>query len=202
VIYKLFDYFNIRSRTEKFKNTPLIHICKMVKLRKFTAYRSLERPYTRLSKYKKKSFIRTTANVKVVRFNTGNQRKKFPYSFNLVAKDSLQIRDNALESARQTCNRLLELTLGPNGYFMQLRLYPHHILRENPLAAGAGADRFSTGMQKAFGKPIGSAIRLKEGQKLATVSVNKKDIALAKKALTRFRKKIPGSYLVQLEEKK
>lgn len=173
----------------------------MARLRKFTAYRALERPYTRLSKYKKKSFIKTTTNIKVVRFNTGNLKKKFPYSLHLVSKESLQIRDNALESGRQSCNRLLETTLGPVGYFMQVRTYPFHVLRENPLAAGAGADRFSTGMQKSFGKPIGSAVRIKKGQKLVSVSVNKKDLELAKKALDRFRKKIPGSYLIERGEK-
>ncbi len=172
----------------------------MAKLRKFTAYRSLERPYTRISKYKKKSFIKTTPNIKVVRFNTGNLKKKFPHTLHLVSKQGLQIRDNALESGRQTCNRVLELTLGPTGYFMQVRTYPFHILRENPVAAGAGADRFSTGMQKSFGKPIGSAARIKEGQKVVTVSVNKKDLELAKKALNRFRKKIPGGYLIEVEK--
>jgi len=173
----------------------------MAKLRKFSAYRKLERPYTRMSKYKKKSFIKTTANIKVVRFNTGNLKKKFPYSLHLVSKEGLQVRDNAIESGRQTCNRLLENTLGLMGYSMQVRPYPHHILRENPLAAGAGADRFSTGMQKAFGKPYGSAARIRAGQKIATVSVYKKDIDLAKKALDRFRKKIPGTYLIEAEGK-
>lgn len=174
----------------------------MARLRKFVAYRRLERPYTRLSKYNKKSFIKTKTNIKVVRFNTGNLKKRFPYSLYLVSKGGLQIRDNALESARQTCNRLLEITLGPAAYFMQVRTYPFHILRENPLAAGAGADRFSTGMQKSFGKPIGSAARIKKGQKIVTVSVNKKDLVLAKKALDRFKKKIPGSYLIEIEENK
>lgn len=174
----------------------------MARLRKFVAYRALERPYTRVSKYKKKSFIKTKTNIKVVRFNTGNLKKKFPYSLHLIAKDSLQVRDNALESGRQTCNRLLETTLGLAGYFMQLRPYPFHILRENPLASGAGADRFSTGMQKSFGKPTGSAARIKRGQKIVTVSVNQRDLKLAKKALDRFRKKVPGSYLIEIEETK
>jgi len=172
----------------------------MARLRKFTAYRALERPYTRISKYKSKSFIKTKTNIKVVRFNTGNLKKTFPCSLHLISKEGLQIRDNALESGRQSCNRLLEITLGPLGYFMRVRTYPFHILRENPLAAGAGADRFSTGMQKSFGKPIGSAARIKKGQKLVTVSVNKRNINLAKKALDRFRKKIPGSYFIQVEE--
>lgn len=174
----------------------------MARLRKFVAYRALERPYTRVSKYKKKAFIKTKTNIKVVRFNTGNPKKKFPYSLHLVSKEGLQIRDNALESGRQSCNRLLEIGLGLAGYFMQVRPYPFHILRENPLAAGAGADRFSTGMQKSFGKPIGCAARIQRGQKIVTVCVDKQYIDLAKKALDRFRKKIPGSYMIQIEKNK
>ncbi len=174
----------------------------MVRLRKFVAYRKLERPYTRISKYKKKSFIKTTPNIKIVRFNTGNLKKKFPYSLHLVSKQGLQVRDNAIESGRVSCNRLMEGTLGPTGYHMQVRTYPFHILRENPLAQGAGADRFSTGMQKSFGKPYGSAARIMKGQKMVTISVNEKDIDLAKKALDRFRKKIPGGWLVTRDEKK
>ncbi len=174
----------------------------MARLRKFVAYRNIERPYTRISKFKTKSFIKTTRNIKIVRFNTGNLKKRFPYSYHLISKQSLQIRDNALESARQVCNRLLEKNLGTSAYCMQLRTYPFHILRENPLASGAGADRFSTGMQKSFGKPIGSAAQIKEGQKLFTVSVEKQNLSLAKEALNRARKKLPGSYTIQLTENK
>lgn len=174
----------------------------MARLRKFVAYRALERPYTRISKYKKKSFIKTTTHVKVIRFGTGNSKKKFPYQLHLVSKQGLQIRDNALESARQSCNRLLETTLGLSSYSMKLRLYPFHILRENPLASGAGADRFSTGMQKSFGKPIGSAVRIMRGQKIITVGVEKENLELAKVAVGRFKKKIPGSYTIQIEENK
>ena len=174
----------------------------MAKLRKFVAYRRLERPYTRVSKYKKKSFIKTKTNVKVVRFNTGTNKKSFSYSLHLISKTGLQIRDNALESARQSGNKILETNLGLNGYFMQVRPYPFHIMRENPLASGAGADRFSTGMQKAFGKPIGSAAQIQRGQKVVTVSVNQQHLDFAKKALNRFRKKLPGSYVISIEENK
>ena len=174
----------------------------MAKLRRFRAYRALERPYTRISKYKKKSFIKTKTNVKVIRFVTGNPKKTFPYKLNLISKEGLQIRDNALESGRQSGNKILETTLGLSNYFMQVRPYPFHILRENPLASGAGADRFSTVMQKSFGKPIGSAARIKRGQIICTVAVNKQHTPLAKQALDRFRKKLPGSYFIKIEEQK
>ena len=72
----------------------------MARIRKFVSYRKLERPYTRTSKFKDKSYIRMSPNVAVVRFDSGNLNKKFQYTLNLNSKKDLQIRDNALESAR------------------------------------------------------------------------------------------------------
>jgi large subunit ribosomal protein L10e len=174
----------------------------MARLRKFSAYRKLERPYTRVSSKRKKSFIRMTPNTKVIRFEMGNPTRKFDYTLTLSTKSGLQIRDNALESARMTSNRSLETILGAGGYFMKVRAYPHHILRENPLASGAGADRFSTGMQKAFGKPIGQAVRLKEGAPIFEVRVDKKNLALARKALKKAATKLPCSTSMQIMENK
>jgi len=174
----------------------------MARIRKFVAYRRLERPYTRISKFKKKSFIRITPNIAVVRFDNGNTKKKFQYTLSLNSKSDLQIRDNALESARVTSTRLLESNLGPTGFHMRIKVYPFHVLRENPLASGAGADRFSTGMQKSFGKPIGNAARIKKGQTVFEVSVDKAHLDLAKMALGRATKKLPCSYAIKINENK
>jgi len=174
----------------------------MARIRKAVSYRRLERPYTRISKFKAKSYIRTTLNPKIVSFDMGNLRKKFPYKVMLKSKSDLQIRDNSLNSARETANRLLEKTLSVNGFHMKINLYPFHILRENPVATGAGADRFSTGMQKSFGKPIGQAARVKKGRTIATVSVNKANIELAKKALHRAASKLPCSCTIEITENK
>ena len=172
----------------------------MARIRKFVSYRRLERPYTRTSKYKGKSYIRMTPHIHVVGFELGNPKKKFPYTLNLVSKDDLQIRDNALESAKQTSNKLMESTIGVSSYFLKLKPYPHQVLRENPLAAGAGADRFSTGMQKPFGKPIGNAARIKRGNVIFQLSVDKNNIKLAKQALMRASKKLPCSCAIQMVE--
>ena len=129
----------------------------MAKLRRAVAYRRLERPYTRRSKYRKKNFVRATPVNKVVRYDMGNLSKEFPSKFDLISKNNVQIRHNAIEAARLTALRLLEKKLGKNAFNMRIRIYPHHVLRENPLASGAGADRMSTGMKMSFGKPIGVA---------------------------------------------
>jgi large subunit ribosomal protein L10e len=174
----------------------------MAKIRKFVAYRRLERPYTRTSKYKEKSYVRITPNIRIVGFELGSPKKKFKYTLKLNSKKDLQIRDNALESAKQTSNKLLETSIGVGAYHLKLGLYPFHVLRENPLAAGAGADRFSTGMQRAFGKPLGNAAQVKKGKTIFQVAVNKNDIEVAKLALTRASKKLPCSCTIQVEENK
>lgn len=174
----------------------------MAKLRKFAAYRNLERPYTRKSKFKQKSFVRATPPINVVRFDMGNPKKKFPFTLELKSKSALQIRHNALESARQSSNKILEAALGKTLYHMKIMVYPHHILRENPLASGAGADRMSTGMKMSFGKSIGAAARIREGQTIVRLRVDKPSLKLARAALKRFSNKLPCSYsIVQTESK-
>lgn len=175
----------------------------MAKLRKFVAYRRLERPYTRRSKYRKFSFVRANPNNKITRFDMGDTSKKFNSRVDLVSRTDLQLRHNSIESARQTTIKLLEKTIGKSEFFFKIRIYPHHVLRENALASGAGADRLSTGMGHAFGKPIGIAARVFENQKVFSVSVDKKNIKVAKDALDRARKKLPNKYYIieaKLEE--
>ena len=173
----------------------------MARLRKFVSYRRTERPYTRTSKFKAKSYIRMSPSVKIVRFDTGDLNKKFDCTLNLLSKSELQIRDNALESARQTSNKLLETYLGLNGFHLKVKVYPYHILREHALAAGAGADRFSSGMAHSFGKPTGIAARIKKGQTIFQVSVNKENLGVAKQALERASKKLPCSCMIQVVDK-
>lgn len=141
-------------------------------------------------------------NPKVVRFDTGDPNKNFNYTLNLLSKSDLQIRDNALESARQTSNRLLESYLGISGYHMKVKVYPYHVLREHALAAGAGADRFSSGMAHSFGKPTGIAARVKKGQTLFQVRVDKQNLQIARQALERASKKLPCSCTIQVIEGK
>ncbi len=174
----------------------------MARIRKFSAYRRLERPYTRKSKYRKKSYVRATPNSKIVRYVMGNLKSEFPESIDLISKDNIQIRHNAIESARLICNRRLESTVGKLNYKFIIRMYPHHILRENPLASGAGADRMSTGMKSSFGKPIGIAAQVKKGKVLMTIETSKTHLPLVKKALKLAAYKLPCSCSVTMNESK
>jgi large subunit ribosomal protein L10e len=197
-VLETFLYKDFYDLIKTFLNEPFPQIL-MARLRKFCAYRRLERPYTRRSKYRNKAFIKVSPPRGIVRFVMGaNQDKKFNYTFSLKSKNDLQIRNLAIESARTTANRVMEKQAGKTAYRMIVRVYPHHILRENPLAAGAGADRMSTGMAHSFGKVIGSAARVYENQTICEIHCNKEHIDLAKKALTRFKTKIPTSCYIEV----
>ena len=84
----------------------------MAKLRSFVCYRSKKRPYTRFSKYKKLSYVRSRPHCRISRYTGGEQAESYDCKIHLVSKEDLQIRDNALESARQTMVRSIEKTIG------------------------------------------------------------------------------------------
>ncbi|MBD3259637.1 50S ribosomal protein L16 [Candidatus Woesearchaeota archaeon] len=163
----------------------------MAKKRRAVAYRTVERPYTRYSKYKKQNFVRGNPVIKVVRFNSGNMKKKFPVKIVLISNSAVQIRDMSIESARLACHRTLEKNIGKDNFHMKILAYPHHVLRENPLASGAGADRMSTGMKKSFGKPVGKAAQIRAGKELIMVETDTKHVKLAKRALRYAAHKFP-----------
>ena len=173
----------------------------MARLRKFVAYRKLERPYTRISKYKSKSYIKARPSVKISRFDMGNTKGKFEYRIYVKAKVSTQIRQEALESARQTANRVLESKCGKNMYKMKLLKFPHHILRENPLATGAGADRLSSGMKHSFGKTIGIAAQVFKGESIFYIETDKSNLNWALLAAKRISHKIPCKIITDVQKR-
>ena len=165
----------------------------MARIRKFSAYQNLERPYTRISKYTKQNYVRGGfPNMKIVRFDMGTVNKEYDTVVKLNVLRAMNIRQESLESARVVSNRYLEKTLGKN-FHLRLKVYPFHVLRENPLASGAGADRMSTGMKLSYGKTIGCAARMREGQTVFELRIDKKDLKAAREALGRSATKLPCS---------
>lgn len=166
-------------------------------LRPGRCYKRTKRPYTRISQRKpRKSYVKGVPGSKIVKFETGNPKEEFPSGFALISEDKVQIRHNALEAARTNANKYLMKNLERDGYFLKVLVYPHHVMRENPLATGAGADRLQEGMRRSFGKPIGFAAQVKEGQKIIMIKVpgGKEDVA--KEALKRAGDKLPCSFKV------
>jgi len=113
-------------------------------------------------------------------------------------EDTVNIRDNAIESARIAINRFLNNKIGKDNYFMRIRIYPFHILRENKMAQGAGADRVSQGMSHAYGKPIGRAARVRGGQKIISILVDGQHVKIAKEALLRAQARMPARLSVKI----
>jgi len=162
--------------------------------------RTLKRAYTRVSKVKpRKSFVVGVPFARIHIFEMGNKNKKYDLNMTLISERSVQIRDNALESARIVGNKHLEKILGPENYFMKVLVFPHQILREHSMASGAGADRFSSGMSHSFGKPSGRAVRIKRGQGIFMLKINKKDLMVARKAFKRLTLKLPTPCYVKEE---
>ena len=146
-----------------------------------------DRAYSRYAvRVHKRNYIGAVPGLKTRQWNMGNGIKEFNTIIDLKAETAThgsQIRDNAIESARLIINRELVTEVGKDNFFLKLRIYPHHILRENKQAQGAGADRVSKGMSHSFGKAVGRAARVRNGQKIFSVLVLKEDTEKAKKAL-------------------
>src|SRR3989344_1371984 len=158
-------------------------------LRKASSYsKKKARPFTRNSRSKGKAYIKTIPFAKIAKFNGGNQKDyeqgKHKFVVRLISEENVQIRDNALEAARMFVIKMLdEGALGQ--YYLLVRVHPHHMLRENKTAAGAGADRLSSGMKHSYGIVIGRAGFVKPGQEVFFVScTNDKAARVARKALT------------------
>ena len=169
----------------------------MAKLRQAVAYRRIKRPYTRTSRVKSKAYIKGAPHIKIAQYDMGESAKKFPYEVQIVSGKDIQVRENALEAARQVMVRTIEL-VAKTGWSMKLRAVPHHIFRLNPLATGAGADRFQMGMSQSFGRPEGHAAQCFKGKILFSIYVPEENIALAKKAAKKATSKFPMHCLIKV----
>jgi large subunit ribosomal protein L10e len=141
--------------------------------------------------YTRKEYIRKIPGSRVVQFDMGNLSGEFPLTVSLALKEPAQLSHNSLEAARIASNRYLQRRTGRMGYHLKIRVFPHHIVRENPMATGAGADRVQDGMRKAFGKPKSSVAIVKANQRVLTVRTNKRNFKDAKEALRRAAMKFP-----------
>lgn len=161
-------------------------------LRKASSYSKKKvRPYTRKSSKRKKSFIKAIPQNKIVKFNMGNHKVKKKYVVTLIADQTVQIRDNSLESCRTSINKSME-KYAPGDYYFIIKVFPHHILRENKIAAGAGADRLSSGMRHSFGVTMGRAAIVKSGKELFVVyCANETAARLAKRTMEKVKPKVP-----------
>jgi large subunit ribosomal protein L10e len=161
------------------------------------------RCYTQQEKppYTRKEYIQGVPPPKITKYTMGNPKGVYRYAVKLIATTRCVIRHNALEAARVAAHRYLSTSVGETNFFLVVKKYPHHVLRENKMLAFAGADRLQDGMRLAFGKPIGVAAIASPGDEIMVVYVNtEKDVENAKEALRRAESKLPEAYRIEVEE--
>jgi len=170
-------------------------------LRKASAYSKKKViPYTRISKRKGKSYIKTVPPQKIVKFQMGATKKKFGHRLSAVSTEKCQIRDHALEACRQYVNKQLDKGLAGQ-YIFKVVPFPHHIQRENKMITGAGADRMQTGMQLSYGKSAGKAAIVKANSPIYVAEVeNEKGLKLFRKIMKQIKSKMPCSMRVIYEK--
>ena len=161
--------------------------------------RKPSRMYRKLNSqaYTRREYTGGVPNNRITQFTLGDKKayeaKQFPVELELRVKNGCQIRHIALEAGRVTANSRIRKAAGSHGYGMRVRVYPHHILRENKQATGAGADRVSQGMRCSFGKNVGTAARVKPGQAVMTLMTTREHYLSAKDALRKASMKLPSS---------
>jgi large subunit ribosomal protein L10e len=149
--------------------------------------------------YTRKKFAKGFPPPKIVKFTMGDTKGTFEIEAKLIALKRAQIRHSALEAARIATNRVLLDKLA-NDYLLQIRPYPHIILRENKMIFGAHADRLQQGMRRSFGKAIGTAARIEPEQTIITVKVKANAVETAKESLKRGSAKLPIPCKITVEK--
>ena len=177
----------------------------MAGLRKANAYSKRKvTPFTRTSKKRTKSFIKTLPPHKVVKFEMGKTSEykagKLPHVLKVISLEKVQIRHNALEACRQYINKKLDKGFGGQ-YFFKILPFPHHVQRENKMLTGAGADRMQSGMQLSYGKSMNKAAILKENKVIFEIGVaNEKAVVFARAIIKQVNPKLPGKIRIDYEK--
>ena len=159
------------------------------------------RCYTKIAgpPFTRKKYVRSIPGSKITSFETGNRNTKFPVTISLFSKEACQIRHVALDATRMMSNRHMQRRVGTDNYHLIIRVFPHHILRENKMMAFAGADRLQDGMRRSFGKPMDVCARVDANQALVTIHTYPQFIEHAKRALKIGGDKLPTPYSMRFE---
>ncbi len=161
-------------------------------------YREISKP-----PYTRREYITGIPGSKIAQHQMGNleaDQEDYPIQISLLTEEECQLRHDALEASRLSANRHLLKELGEGNYKMMLRKFPHHVIRENKQATGAGADRVSDGMRQAFGKVVGTAARIPRNDRIFTVWCQPEQADVAKDALRRAYNKISPPCRVKVEK--
>lgn len=158
-------------------------------------------PYTRKAQNKRDNYVSGAPAPRVTQYEMGARDKDFEKEVVLISEEDCSIRSEALEAGRIASNSYLSKIYDPEEeYKLKIRPYPHHILRYHPLAGIAQADRYYEGMRKPFGRPIGRAAIVDEGDVVMKVSIGEGETDAARKALERANHKMPVTCRVRIQK--
>ena len=145
--------------------------------------------------YPKSRFNRGVPDPKIRTYDLGAKRKhvdEFPLAVHCVSQEIEQISSEALEAARIQANKYMVKNSNKESFHLRIRVHPFHVLRINKMLSCAGADRLQTGMRQSWGKPYGSAARVRIGQILLSIRTLPRLEAAAHEALRRAKFKFSG----------
>ncbi|WP_246986417.1 50S ribosomal protein L16 [Halorientalis marina] len=160
-------------------------------------YRQISKPA-----YTRREYITGIPGSKIAQHKMGDKHREpedYPVQISLLVEEEVQLRHGSMEASRLSANRHLIKELGENNYKMVLRKFPHHVIRENKQATGAGADRVSDGMRQSFGKIVGTAARIQKGERLFTAYCEVDQAEAVKEAFRRAYNKISPPCRITVE---
>jgi large subunit ribosomal protein L10e len=159
--------------------------------------------YTRTSmRRQSKSYIKGVPGSQIHTFDMGTQKSDYDIRIDFVSTDHMRIGHSALEACRVSANKFLDANIGTEDYYFKVRVYPHEVLREHAIVTGAGADRISSGMARAFGRPSGRAAKVKKGTRVLSVYTSKNNLDHVKGALKLAGMKLPVHYYLEIVDLK
>lgn len=149
--------------------------------------------------YPKSRFCRGVPDAKIRTYDLGSRKEKvesFPLCLHLVSRELEQITAEALEASRIQANKYMTKNSNKESFHMRIRAHPFHVLRINKMLSCAGADRLQTGMRQSYGKPNGTAARVRIGQILMSIRTKDNLLPIAREALRRAKFKFPGKQVI------
>lgn len=178
-------------------------------VRKAKAYSKKQRTaFTRKSqKVKRLNYIKAVPLQKISKFNMGEilqyEQGKLKNVIYMVSEINCQIRDIALESARQFLNNKITKKIQKN-FYIACKKYPHQILRNNKIfSGGSKGERVQSGMSHSFGTAEGRAAYVRQGDAVFVIAyANKSDTAFIRELCKSASPKLPCKIKIIYEELK
>jgi len=148
--------------------------------------------------YTRKEYVHGAPSPTITIFEMGDLKGEYNAELVIRAAETGVLSDRSLEALRVHVNRALGAKT--EKFYYKISRYPHVILRGKKWLAFAGADRISSGMKKAFGKPSGRALEVRKNQEIAVVRVDKSEVEYVKKVLKSVTPKLPILSKIEIKE--